>query len=432
MKIAWFKKVITPELGTLIAGYTAGDVSVAKLDDLMATGLCLDDGRSRSLLVSLDLLALDGWYIRSLREKCAALLNTRPEQILFSCTHNHSGPEAATPLAPNSDKLNRPFIERLEKIILQSVQKLSGFRECAAGFYSCRCDENRNRRYVSADNRASFTPHRREVVPLALEYADRELGELCFFDPATGDPLYLVGNYAAHPLAGHSPGLGGMRFSADYPGYFRNYVTAQTGAECMFISGAAGDMVPREDELGIDAASGMGIRLAKAAIGGMIDCQRNWKRFQIAEPVLGGKIRSFTVPIRRKFQKRVPPEYQGKTEVTLEIQCFSIGDICLVGMPGEVCAELGQEIKWHSPFRKAFIAYYATSDFSYMCPANFLVSGGYEGNTQQFGSLGGLTLVNTAVAAMFELRRELFPDAPDDEPYPDRLDRPLVDLPPNN
>ena len=67
MKIAWFKRVITPELGTLITGYTAGDVSVAKHDDLMVTGLCLDDGRSRSLLVSLDLLALDGWYIRSLR-----------------------------------------------------------------------------------------------------------------------------------------------------------------------------------------------------------------------------------------------------------------------------------------------------------------------------------------------------------------------------
>ena len=67
-----------------------------------------------------------------------------------------------------------------------------------------------------------------------------------------------------------------------------------------------------------------------------------------------------------------------------------------------------------------------------MCPANFLISGGYEGNTQQFGSLGGLMLVNTAVEAMFELRREFFPDAPDEEPYPDRLDGPLVDLPPNN
>ena len=117
--------------------------------------------------------------------------------------------------------------------------------------------------------------------------------------------------------------------------------------------------------------------------------------------------------------------------MTLEIQCLAVGDICFVGMPGEVCAELGQEIKWHSPFRKAFIAYYSTSDFSYMAPLNFLVSGGYEGSTQQFGSLGGLELVCTSVKAMLELRNELFPDPPGAETYPDRLDQPLVDLPPN-
>jgi len=67
-----------------------------------------------------------------------------------------------------------------------------------------------------------------------------------------------------------------------------------------------------------------------------------------------------------------------------------------------------------------------------MRPPNFLISGGYEGNTRQSNSLGGLTLVNTAVEAMFKLRRELVPDAPDEKPYPDRLNRPLVDLPPNN
>ena len=429
MKISWFKEVITPEVGTLIAGYAFNDVSVKKLDDLYVTGLCLDDGRSKALLVSLDLLALDGWYIRKLRQACAEILGTRAEMILFSCTHNHSGPEAATPLAPNHGKLNRPFIDRLEQIILRSVRELPPFRECEAAFYSARCDENRNRRYVSPDNRASFTPHRRELIPMSGEFADKEFGELCFFDPASGQPLYVIGNYAAHPLAGHSPGLGGLRLSADYPGHFRNYVTAQTGAECMFVSGAAGDMVPKEDELGSDAAHAMGVRLGKTAIGGLIDCRRNWKRFHLADPVLGGRIGSFTVPIRKRYVDRVPPEYSGKKDVTLEIQCLSIGDICWVGMPGEVCAELGQEIKWHSPFRKAFIAYYATSDFSYMCPANFLVSGGYEGSTQQFGSAGGWELVRTAVETMNGLRREVFPDPPDEEPYPDRLDQPLVDLP---
>ena len=60
-----------------------------------------------------------------------------------------------------------------------------------------KIDENRNRRYVTADNVASFTPHRREVVPLATEFADKELGQLCFFDKEKGElniPTTLVGS----------------------------------------------------------------------------------------------------------------------------------------------------------------------------------------------------------------------------------------------
>jgi len=38
---------------------------------------------------------------------------------------------------------------------------------------------------------------------------------------------------------------------------------------------------------------------------------------EYADRELEGKIKSFTMAIRRKFQKRVPPEYQDKNEVTL-------------------------------------------------------------------------------------------------------------------
>ena len=431
MKIAWFKREINPELGTGVAGYDFTSKSTVIHDNLYMTGLCLDDGNAKALIVSLDLLALDGWYVRNLREECAKLLNTRPELILFSCTHNHSGPEAATPLAPNHDKLNEAYTAKLKAAILEETAKLCDFKECSVTFYSSKCDENRNRRYVTADNAATFTPHRREMIPLANEFADKELGELCFFDAQSGLPLYVIGNYAAHPLAGHTPGLGMTRITADFPGFFRNYITSETGAQAMYISGACGDLVPKEDELGMDAAQGMGVRLAKAAIGGIIDSRRNRNRFTLNEPKLGGDVRTFTVPIRRRYLEKVPPEYKGKKDVTLEIQTLAIGDICFVGMPGEVCCELGMEIKWHSPFRKAFIAYYSTSDFSYMAPANFLVSGGYEGSTQQFGSMGGFELVKTAIDSMFSLHQELFPVPENEEPYPDNQNQPLVDIPQN-
>ena len=178
MKIAYFKRVITPETGTLIAGYDFTSKSVAVQDDLYLCGLALDDGKKKALILSFDLLALDGHYVRKVRKECAEILGTSEEMILLSCTHNHSGPEAATPLAPNPDKLNRPYVDALHDWILEEVRSLKEWREVTVTFYSSLCDENRNRRYTTADNLASFQPHRSELIPLCNGFADKELLQL--------------------------------------------------------------------------------------------------------------------------------------------------------------------------------------------------------------------------------------------------------------
>ena len=428
MRVACFKTNISPEIGVFLAGYSVKDKSVAKLDDLYACGVCIDDGINKILLISLDLLGLDGWYIRRVRKACAEILQLPESAVMFTCTHTHSGPETRT-LAAHPEQLYTPYLDKLEEILTGAVRELKDYRECKVCFYSCQCDENRNRRYTAGDNHATFTPFRREFLPGATGFADKELGGVIFYDAETNLPFYVIGNYAAHPLAGHSPGLGGLRISADYPGAFRDYITANTGAETMFISGAAGDLVPREDELGDDAFRGMGIRLGKETIGGMIEAQRNPKRYGMADAKVGFNTRSFTVPLRKKYAnvpKRLPAEYLGKEDLTLEIQCIAIGDICFVGVPGELCCELGQEIKWHSPFRRTFIAYNSTAYISYMCPANFLVAGGYEASSQRFSAKGGLVLLNTAVEAMFDLRESLYPS--DEEPYPDTCGDDLVNI----
>ena len=433
MKIAFFKEIISPEVGAYLAGYSLNDKSVMKLDDLYATGLCVDDGTNKVLLISLDLLGLDGVFIQRVRKECAAILSVPESAVMLTPTHTHTGPETRT-LAAKPEQLNTAYLEKLEKTLLKAVEGLKDFRECKTYFYSSTCDENRSRRYVTADNHSTFTPHRREVLPCAIGFADKELGQLYFTDAVTGLPVYVVGNYAAHPLAGHCPGLGGLRISADFPGAFRDYILAETGAEAMFVSGAAGDMVPREDELGSEAAKGTGIRLAKGVLGGMMDATRNPGRFLMKDAKVGSSIRTFTVPLRKKYRnnpKRLPAPYLGKEDVTLEIQCLAIGDICFVGVPGELCAELGQEIKWHSPFRRTFIAYDATAYFSYIGPANFFVAGGYEAFSQRFTARGGLELVKTASDAMFDLREELYPSEEADDPYPDNCADTLVNIPPN-
>ena len=47
MKISWFSKIISPELGGHISGYKMDDTSISKLNDLYMTGLWLMTARAR-------------------------------------------------------------------------------------------------------------------------------------------------------------------------------------------------------------------------------------------------------------------------------------------------------------------------------------------------------------------------------------------------
>ena len=429
MKISYFRRVISPEVGCYIAGYGTNDVAVVKTDDLFMTGLVADDGEKKILIISFDLLGLDEWYIQKVRKGCAEILGTEPEAVLLTCTHTHTGPETRTMRAA-PDHYNQEYLDRLEEAIYEEVRNLRPYEECEVYFYSQKVDENRNRRYVTACNNATFTPHRHEVIPIVREYADQELGELIFTKPVTHEPIYLLGNYAAHPLAGHCPGLGGAKISADFPGAFRDYVKKEVGVECMYMTGAAGDLVPKEDEVGGGAARQAGERIAHAAVWGIVDSTRNSSRFLMKDAKVGYISKSVRVPFRKNKIGVRPAYYDGLDAVDMEIQVVSIGDICFIGVPGELCCEIGQEMKWHSPFRRAYIAYDATAYLGYIGSVNMMIAGGYEALKQSFTARCGLSLVNTAADAMFELHDALFPTE-DGDRYPDCLENPKVNIPKN-
>ena len=87
-----------------------------------------------------------------------------------------------------------------------------------------------------------------------------------------------------------------------------------------------------------------------------------------------------------------------------------MGDVCFVGMPGELLAECGLEIKWNSPFRKTFILFNSTGHFGYLPHANVHVSKGFEYKGCRLSSLSAFRLVKTAIHGLYELRdpEELF------------------------
>lgn len=424
MKISWFKRNITPEIGTRVSGYTMEDVSFSRWSELLMTGLLVDDGENKVLLISFDLQCMDIEYIYKFRRLCGEILNIPPEAVMLTFTHTHGGPQTNCE-ARFADHLNLPYLEMLENFLREECDRLAEKPqaiECHSYFYSIEVDENQNRRVISADNYAAFLPHQAELRKLANGFTDQELGCVIFVPEApelARFPVFAIGNYAAHPLAAHPIGTGARRISADYPAPFRDYVTAETGAECMFVSGACGDMIPKKDELGSEGAIAMGRHLAEGMLRSMIDATRNPDRFRMKSPKVGAITRTLQVPLRPCYRNNpdmLPDRDLGKDHIDLEIQCLAIGDVCFVGVPGEWCAELGAEVKWHSAFRKSFIAFGATGYQDYMCPGNFLLQGGYEARKQHFPPRYSIAMVKTAVDATYDLQEKLMSAAPDAEP----------------
>jgi hypothetical protein len=423
MKIAFVKKNISPEIGVRLAGYGPDDFSTAKHDDLFLTALALNDGAKICLILGYDLLGIDAKYIRIIRKKCAEIIGGNEFQVIVSCTHTHCGPHTRSSVnCP--ENLEIGYLEKLIDITVSAVKELVNgeWFDTAVYFYSLKCDENINRRYVSDDNRCTFLPHRPFLEPLCDEVRDRELGGFVFCDRKTGEIKYVIGNYAAHPLAGHSPGAGGLRISADYPGVFRNYLKSEVGCESMFLSGAAGDMVPVGHETGNAAIDAVGTKLAQETIRGIISARRTPASYRLECETIQFGVTHATGHVRKCLEK-LPPDHSGKSEIGMEIQLLSIGDICLVGVPGELLAELGLEIKWHSPFRKTFILYCSTGYFAYLCHGNALTQGGYEARQQFFDARTGLKLVNAAVDGCYELYERTFPDR---AKWPDNNYLPLI------
>ena len=403
MKIVNFDLKITPEIGCNLAGYGPNDDAWIVHDDLMLNGLLLDDGERKGALLGFDLIGMDCCLVQRIRKGCAEVLQTGEEYVILTCTHTHSGPYTRSNYR---SELLQPYCDELvEKVIAACAEAAKQeWHETDVFFYSAEAKVNINRRYRGPENVCRYLPTNRSLEPLADGITDPEVGMLFFRDPEKKIPLEILVNYAAHPLASHAIGLGSHAISADYPALVRQLIREATGSHCTFSSGAAGDMFPIDSEIGWQNLDTIAKPIAREVTRGMCESFRNPKKFKLENPKLKAKLVSFEAPPRPEFPyERRRKAFRDLPAYPLELQLLSIGDICFVGVPCELLAELGLEIKWHSPFRRAYVLYNSTDYVSYICPANALVAGGYEAKMQQVECRTGLKLVQTAVDAMFEM-----------------------------
>ena len=403
MKIATFSRNITPPPGTPIAGYGLNDVTVLKHDELTLQGLCMDDGEKKVLLISYDLIGMDQEVVSRIRSGCAERIGGTQADVMLSCTHTHGGPHTRLHPQRERDESATEFVIQQTFDALDSLRE-EDFKEGDFSCYTSHVKVNMNRRYTGPENVCKMLFSNCDLEGLADGFTDDELGVLSFIGKDRS-VLEMILNYAAHPLVSHSPGIGAHAITSDYPGLLRQYLQETVGAHVTFISGAAGDQFPKEAQIGFQALEQIARPLANEAVRALINTRSNPQRFKMPDAKLRTLIKRFKVNVENGDKLQQLPRFREKGEYELELQFLAVGDVCLVGVPCELFAELGMEIKWHTPFRKAFICYNSTDYVDYICHANALVAGGYEAGCQQFDSLTGLKLVNAAVEGMYELKR---------------------------
>jgi neutral ceramidase len=217
---------ITPPTGYPMWGYSARKdaPSLGVLDPLRARALVLAAGKEKIALVSLDLgrapTRASTAVVRARVHKAAGI-----GHLFLVGSHTHNGPvlEMDDWPTPRTSYV-RQLEQKLGDVILEADKALQPAR---LGVAARQVTFNRNRNSKRAEK-----PVDRELLVLRVE-------------DGAGKPIAHAVNFAAHPTMIPA---GVRKFSADYPGALAALVEKETGAPCLFLQGAAGDLSPNPGE----------------------------------------------------------------------------------------------------------------------------------------------------------------------------------------
>ena len=163
---------------------------------------------------------------------------------------------------------------------------------------------------------------------------------------AEGELLASVANFACHAVSGSRYPDWFYSISADYPGETMRVVERVEGGVCLFTSGTAGDIVP------LKRGKGPRYQIGRALAGAVV---RGLQFVPMSDNVaLEGMKTTVEIPLKKDLSPDRIMDADGEEgHLTTEIQVLRLGDIYLLGLPGEILVEVGLEIRKRPPARPA-------------------------------------------------------------------------------
>lgn len=375
---------ITPAGTPDLCGFAARKGKTLGVHDrLNSKWLYLADEKTQALLSSNDLLGFSRSFYQRMSGEISRQSGVPASHVYMAAAHTHSGP--ATVTLRRCGSVDPAYVRSLREKMLAGAQKVTVAKASPirVGIATGRADCSMNRRD-------------RDNGPLDDSFSVIVLQKL-----RSEKPLAVLVNYACHAVV---MGEGNLYVSGDYTSSLQKTVEAETGAKCLFLNGACGDINPKvAHSTDFRDAQKMGEKLAHKALSlmrkltwiepGELGCARQTLQLPVHVPSDQAEIDEtlrqvtevFGLPedlFADRFAKYKQQVAEGTFPKNVEAQMslLSFGsEVGFVFIPAEVFTEIGMQIKRMSPYRHTFVVGYANGCVGYLPTKKaYLNTSGYE------------------------------------------------------
>ncbi len=278
---------ITPRAGIYhrMWGAAAHDRSAGVHRPLTATAMVLEPADAakgqRQVVVAMDHCLLFDREMQQLLSRVCEATSLPREQLLITFSHTHAAGlmDVSRAHLPGGD-LIAPYLEELAAKTSAIIgQAISTLREVTIAYATGRCSLAADRDFWDEANKlfaCGFNPLRAADDTLLVARVTADNGEL----------VATVVNYACHPT---TLAWDNQLISPDFPGAMREIVERATGAPCVFLQGASGDLGPREGFVGdVEVADRNGRQLGYAALATLESAPPPRTAMRYQGPVISG------------------------------------------------------------------------------------------------------------------------------------------------
>ncbi len=388
-KVGFSRVVITPtEAQMKSAGFNRVD------SDLTATCIAFNDGKTTSLIYTIDTQNISQKYSDTVKARIKAVTKVKEENIFISAIHTHSS------LYPDSNAAwaTSVFLPKMADAAKEAIADLSD----ATAYLG----EGKStgmafvRRYINSDGTMSSVNPTNKSVKCVSEADDTVLA-LRFVREGKKDVVIV--NWQAHPA--HAISAMPTSISADFVRYVREGVEGtDDDALVAYFSGALGNINLNPPNRSMRKYKDF-IEVGKALAKVVVDISKTDKMEKLEVGNVKTTAEKYDAPMKKDdaavvaaAQKNFDAGKATKEEryivarnkedtIKMYLGCVSFGDIAFIAVPYEMFDNNGVQIREASPFKTTFIMTNADGDHAYMPSREAWEEyGGYETEATLFGS----------------------------------------------